>query len=122
MMNKYKIGFWISTGILSLFMLAGGISYLIKLEEVKPVFLALGYPTHIIIPLAIAKILGIIAITTRKSSVLKEWAYAGFCFELILAFMAHIAADDHEWLGAVVALFMLFASYFLQKKAFETAQ
>lgn len=121
MKNKFKIGFWVATGLLSIMMLASGISYLIKLEDVKLVFAALGYPAHIIIPLAIAKILGIIAITTRKSYVLKEWAYAGFCFELILALMAHINANDSDWLGAVIGLLLLFVSYFLQDKAFGKA-
>jgi hypothetical protein len=119
-MNKYKIGFWVATGLFSVMMIAGAVGYLINLENVKPVFIALGYPIHIIVPLAVAKILGILAITTRKSHVLKEWAYAGFCFELILAFMAHISADDHDWLGAIIGLSLLFTSYFLQKKAFGT--
>ena len=54
--------------------------YFTKYEMVKGFFQSLGYPIYLIYPLATAKVLGIIAIITKKSRLLKEWAYAGFFF------------------------------------------
>ena len=117
-MNKFKSAFWIVTGLLSLMMLASAAGYLFNTAELVSVFETLGHPGHIVIPLAIAKILAVIAITTRKNNTLKEWAYAGLFFEFVIAFMAHISIPDKDWLGAIIALSLLFASYFLQVKAF----
>ena len=115
--KRIKLVYWISTGILTLIMGVGSAGmYIVKHQMVSEIFEFLGYPTYIIYPLAIAKILGLIAIWTRKSHVLKEWAYAGFFFDLILAISAHLMVNDGEYIAAVFALVLLFISYFSEKK------
>ena len=47
---------------------------------------------------------------------LKEWAYAGFFFNFVMAFFAHQQAGDGQWAGALVALVVLLTSYFVGKK------
>ncbi len=84
-MKIYKIIYWIATGLLSLMLLGAAGTYLFNHAEVAQAFQSLGYPAHIIYPLAAAKILGVIAILTKKSNILKEWAYAGFFYHLVLA-------------------------------------
>lgn len=91
--------------------------YFFNYGEVAATFTRLGFPTFIIYPLAIAKILGIIAIWVSKSAALKEWAYAGFFFDFILAAGAHIAVGDGEQYAAIIATVLLFVSYFFGKKA-----
>ncbi len=113
-----KIIYWISTGLLSLLMLFSAGNYFFNHEAIVGAFEALGYPTYIIYPLGVAKLLGLVAILTRKSPTLKEWAYAGFFFDFILAFFAHIMVGDGEFAGALVAMILLFGSYFSEKKAF----
>lgn len=105
-----RIIYWVTTGLVCAMMLASATMYFVKYEEVAGIFKTLGHPTHVIYPLAIAKILGVIAILTDKSKLLKEWAYAGFFFDFLLAFGAHIAAGDNEWAGAVVAAVLLLVS------------
>ena len=61
-------------------MLFASFNYIFKHGLVAEVFVKLGYPTYIIYPLAVAKVLDVIAILTKKSGTLKEWAYAGFFF------------------------------------------
>ena len=68
--------------------------YFTKTEMVRGFFESLSYPTYLVYPLAVAKILGIIAILSRKSKMLKEWAYAGFFFDLILATTAHVSIGE----------------------------
>ena len=73
-----KIIYWISTVLMCALFLLPAMMYLTKTADVKGFFQALNYPTYLVYPLATAKILGIIAVLSNKSKLLKEWAYAGF--------------------------------------------
>lgn len=115
-MKNIKYVYWGSTGLLSAMMLMSAGMYFFNNETISATFTNLGFPTYIIYPLAIAKILGLVAIWTEKSKALKEWAYAGFFFDFLLAASAHIAANDGEFAGAFVAMVLLFTSYFAWKK------
>lgn len=119
-MNQMKNKNWIyliSTGLLTALMLMSAGMYFFNYEEVTATFLSLGFPGYIVYPLAIAKILGLVAIWTNKSYSLKEWAYAGFFFDFTLALSAHLVAGDGQFLPAIVALILLGASYYGWKKA-----
>ena len=102
----------ISTALLSLLMLFSAGMYFFNYTEISGVFESLGYPTHLIYPLAVAKILGIVALWAFNRKPIQEWAYAGFFFDFLLAFAAHLVAQDGEFQGALFALILLFASYF----------
>lgn len=115
-MKKYKIIYWISTGLLSLLMIMSAGMYIFDNAVISETFSALGYPVYVIYPLAFAKILGLIAIWSGKSNTLKEWAYAGFFFDFILAFFAHYMIGDGEFGGAVMAMVLLITSYYSWKK------
>ncbi len=118
MEKRNKIIYYASTGILTALMLFSASMYVLNYEEVKAVFIALSYPSHIIYPLALAKVLGLLAIWTNKSATLKEWAYAGFFFDLLLAAGAHFNANDGEYLPAIVGMVLVLVSYNLNKKLF----
>lgn len=120
-MNKNKITYLVSTGLLSILMLMSAGMYVFNYAEISKVFLSLGFPTFIIYPLAAAKVLGLVAIWTRKSEALKEWAYAGFFFDFTLAFFAHIVVQDGDQFGALVAMILLGISYFFGRKTFGEA-
>ena len=111
-----KTIYWIATGLLTLMMLMSVGMYLFNHAEVSETFTKLGYPTYIIYPLAIAKLLGLVAIWTNKIKALKDWAYAGFFFNFILAIAAHIMIKDGEHMPAIVALVLLLVSYMYSKK------
>lgn len=118
-MKTYKILFYVTTGLLSLMMLASSIGYyLLNTAEVKAIFETLGFPPFVVIPLAIAKIAGVITLLTRFHPTVKEWAYAGFFFNFLLAIAAHVNVGDGEAGGAAIAMVLLIASYFTEKKAF----
>lgn len=74
------------------------------------------YPTYLIYPLAVAKILGLLAIWGNFSTWLKEWAYAGFFFDTLLAFFAHYITDGNVYLFAFLALIATLVSYFMAKQ------
>ena len=83
---------------------------------IRGFFEAMGYPTYLIYPMAIAKILGLVAVWGNFSKWLKEWAYAGFFFNSILAFFAHVMIGDGQQTGAVLAFVFVLTSYFTGKK------
>jgi len=107
--------YWVSTAILCGIMLYSVTMYFAKTEMVKGFFESFNFPTYLVIPLAIAKIFGVLIVLTRPSNWLTEWAYAGFFFNLVLASLAHHNAD-HGIIGfSLYALVALFPSYFLGK-------
>ena len=79
-------------------------------------FADLGFPGHVTWILGILKILGVAAIWSRVSKPLVEWAYAGFFFVFFLAFSAPLNVGDGDWGRALLAVILLFISYFFYKK------
>ena len=115
-MKRDKIIYYISTGLLTLLMLFSVGMYFFNHAEVAQMFTSFGYPTYIIYPYAVLKLLGLFAIWNPNFKVIKEWAYAGFFFAFVLAFFAHFMISDGEQMGAVVALILLLTSYIFNKK------
>ncbi len=115
-MNKIKIGYQISTGLVSALLLMGAGMYFFNHNMVAEMFISLGYPTYIIYPLGIAKILAVIALWMKKYPLLTEWAYAGLTLVFLLAITAHVSVNDGQFFGAAVALLLLATSYKLRKK------
>ena len=119
MNDKTKnIIYWISTVLMCLIFLFSASMYFLKTEMVRGFFEMLHYPTYLVYPLAIAKILGIIAVLSNKSKFLKEWAYAGFFFDGILAAAAHLDANDGgAMMSIAVVILVLISRYFWNKNA-----
>ena len=115
-MTFQKILFWIATGFLTAIMLFSVYNYFFNHEMIRSFFEGYHYPTYLVYPLAIAKLLGLLAIWGNFSSFLKEWAYAGFFFNTLLAFVAHINANDGGYLFALIALICVLISYFTGKQ------
>lgn len=110
--SKPKFIYYFSTGVLTIMMFGSIFMYLFRYEETAaPSFEALGYPLYIIYPLAVAKLLGLIAIWSNKSIFLKHLAYAGFFYNFTLAFAAHIAVGDNQFAAAFIALILLLLSF-----------
>lgn len=120
-MKTHKILFYGATALLSILMIFSAGFYIFGHAAVAEIFAKLGYPVYVIYPLATAKIFGVIAIWTNYSRRLREWAYAGFFFDFVLALSAHINARDGEWLPAAVAVLLLLTSYFTAKNVRENS-
>ena len=114
-----KIAYWIVTGIFCLLMLAAAAMEIFTFGESVKFLNQLGYPAHIAYVLPVTKILGVVAILTRYSNTLKEWAYAGFFFDFVLAALAHYFSGVPSPIAAIVALVLLMTSYALSKKVYR---
>lgn len=117
--KSQKIIFRISTGIVSIIVLMFVANSIFNQEMFTKRFVALGYPIYLIYPLVVANILGLVAIWSNKSVALKEWAYVGFFFNFVLAFLAEVHALDGEYISSPLALIFLLISYLSGKKQFE---
>lgn len=107
-MNIQKILYWISTAVMLGIFAFSAFMYFTKYEMVCGFFEDLNFPTWIVYPLAIAKVLGIIAVLSGVSKFLMEWAYAGFFFDACLAMAAHLIAG-HGVGGATFSIVALIA-------------
>ncbi len=107
-----KIAYWVTTGLIAASCLMAGLTYLSGSQQAVQGFTHLGYPQQLRIILGIAKPLGGIALIVPGFPKLKEWAYAGFSFAWISAFIAHYLAKDGPMAFApLVLLAFLVVSY-----------
>ncbi len=119
-MKKNKIIFWIATIVIALWegVMPMG-TWIFAPEYMTFGTKALGYPDYFTYALAIAKVLGVIAIMYPKTPAkLKEWAYAGFSFTFIFAFISHACVDKNVSYMAMPLVFLgiLAVSYIYNQK------
>ncbi|MEM1071015.1 MAG: DoxX family protein [Planctomycetota bacterium] len=115
-MSKQVIAYWAVTGLFCLAMTASGTMNLMGVEPMKEAITSLGYPEYLMKILGVAKLLGVFALLCPGLPLLKEWAYAGFTFDLIGASASH-AFSEHafaEVITPLVVLAIAAASYFLR--------
>ncbi|HAC93095.1 MAG TPA: hypothetical protein DCF63_21055 [Planctomycetaceae bacterium] len=93
-MNTRKIGYWTTLVLFSLAMGFGGVADLMKSPEIVESMKKLGYPEYLALILGVWKIGGVIAILLPGFGLLKEWAYAGFLFDLTGASISHAMVQD----------------------------
>ena len=96
MKDRRKVGYWMTTAIL-VFCMTGGFFELFRAPTTIKGITALGYPAYIIPVLGLGKILAIVAILWPGFPRLKEWAYAGVCFNMIGATASHLAHHEAAW-------------------------
>jgi hypothetical protein len=107
-----KIAYWTSTAIACLALL-GSLSYLTGSPEVVAGFAKAGYPQHLRIVLGIAKPIAAIVLLLPGFALLKEWAYAGVTFALVMATISSYLSGEGLKAGLPVILLALVAiSYF----------
>lgn len=107
-----KVVYWITTGLLAALSALAAFTYLTGNQQAVQGFTHVGYPQQLRIILGIAKPLGALALLVPGIPTLKEWAYAGFTFAWISAFVAHYLANDGaEAYMPLALLVLLFISY-----------
>jgi uncharacterized membrane protein YphA (DoxX/SURF4 family) len=90
MKKRDKIIYWIATLWLALGMTSTGIVQLLKVEGEVERMSQLGFPSYTLTILGVWKILGVIAVLIPRFPLVKEWAYAGFFFNMSGAIFSHI--------------------------------
>ncbi|WP_299519719.1 DoxX family protein [Winogradskyella sp.] len=114
-MRIKQIIYWVSSAVLCGIFTYSAYMYFAKTEMIKGFFESFNYPTYIVIPLAVVKVIGVVIILWRPNKWLTEWAYAGFFFDLVLATAAHHYAGHGIFGFSFYGLIAIFPSYFLGK-------
>jgi hypothetical protein len=109
---KRNLAYWVPTVLLALGMGMGGVCDALNLGGAVEMVEHLGYPAYFCTWLGIAKLLGVAAILIPGSRTLREWAYAGFTFD-ILAAAVSVYTVDHE--SSPAYLFGLALIYFSRR-------
>lgn len=104
---KRDWSFLVPAALLTLMMLGAAANYLFNVEAMAPEFARLGFPAWLRPTLGVAKVLAVLAIWFAPTAPLRHFAYAGLLFNFIMALMAHAAAGDGEFGGALAALVLL---------------
>ena len=107
-----KLTYWVSTGVLVGLSVLAAFTYLSGSPRAVQGFAHVGYPQQLRIILGIAKLVGAVTLVVPGLPKLKEWAYAGFTFAWISAFVAHyLAKDGPKAFIPLILLVLLFVSY-----------
>jgi len=121
--RRPRIAAWVVTGAFAALMTLSGLLYLVAPKAIVEGIGHLGYPTYFVRLLGIAKLLGVVAILAPRTRTLKEWAYAGFTFDMVAAIASHLLSGDGaaHAAPAVFTLALVLASYFLRRAVQRTA-
>ena len=86
--------YWTATGVfLLVFVGSVGLTFG-DLDATRAATVALGYPAFMVVPQGVAKVLGLVAILSRRSRLLTGLAFAGFFYDTLLALAAHLVQRD----------------------------
>ena len=107
-----KVTYWVSTGLVGALSFVAAFGYLSGSPQSVQGFAHVGYPQQLRIILGVAKPLGAIILLVPGLAKLKEWAYAGFTFAWVSAFIAHsLAKDGPVAFMPLILLLLLTISY-----------
>lgn len=101
MKNKVRMIYWASTLLFVLPLTWSAVLYFTEAPKMVETMTHLGYPIYFLKILGTAKLLGVVAILYGRFPRLKEWAYAGFTFDLIGACWSHLASGDPIYIAII---------------------
>lgn len=114
-----RVVYWVATLLFVLGQAWSAVQYITNAPRMAETFTGLGYPLYLMTFLAVAKLLGILAVLWGRPAVLKEWAYAGFTFDTLGAAWSHFSSGDPGFIIAVPLAFLVvqLVSYAMWKRA-----
>ena len=123
-MKKINIIYWMFTIIFVLLMLTAAIPEIQNGPDAVKFLANLGYPKYLNPFLGISKLLGIIALLVPGFPRIKEWAYAGFTFDLIGATFSilYVGPFQAQMIFMLVFFMPMVVSYIYYHKKLNFAQ
>ena len=115
-MKAKTIAYWVTTVIIVLLILSGGIMQVMRRPDAIEGIVRLGYPAYFAVILGVWKIAGAIVLVVPGLPRVKEWAYAGIFFDLTGAAASHAAMGSSigNVIGPLVFAGLLSASWALR--------
>lgn len=119
-MKMSKTIYWTGAALTSLWFGASGFFELTKNPLVWEITQQLGYPSHFIYILGVAKLSGVaVLLTPNRLLRLKEWVFAGIFFDILFAFFSKLAVLGlPATIDAVIAFVMVSVTYSTFRKLY----
>ena len=105
-----KIIYWTATGLMLFLMLAAIVGYPLRWDTIGAEFQEMGFPSYIPYPLWALKVIGVVVIVTNKYDNLKNWVYATYFMNMLLALSGHWS-NDTFFGHAVAGMVAIVVSY-----------
>jgi hypothetical protein len=118
-LNRKTISYWIVTVLFCAVVAYSGVSHFSHQPDMVEAMTHLGYPLYFMTIIGLAKTLGVIAVLVPERPLLKEWAYAGICFNLAGATASHAFSGDElsHVVRPAIVLCLCVTSYLLRPEA-----
>jgi DoxX-like family len=118
-MTAKKIGYWVSTVMVALILLPGGVFQVTLQRQNVEGFIQLGYPVYFMVLLGVWKLLGGIALLVPRFPRVKEWAYAGAFIDFSSASVSCAATGGSAGhvIAPIACIAILFASWALRPES-----
>jgi hypothetical protein len=115
---RLRLLYWIPTALIALVSAGGGLGDALQTESALQIFHRLGYPDYFSTILGVAKLLGVVALLAPVPRTLREWAYAGFTFDVVGAILSILAVGNPPSHLAIPLFYlaMLQLSYFAWRR------
>lgn len=115
-MDKRTLAYWVTTVVFCLVLAFSGIAHFGRIDFMVESMTGLGYPVYFMSIIGLAKLLGVATLIAPGLPLLKEWAYAGFAFNLSGAVASHLFVGDplSEFAPPAGLLLVATASYLLR--------
>jgi uncharacterized membrane protein YphA (DoxX/SURF4 family) len=107
-MKLRSVAYLVTTMLVTAVFVGSGVANLLRVDHVARDMLSLGYPTYFMSILGTWKVLGALVVALPRLPRLKEWSYAGMCFDLTGA--AASRAASHDAVATVVVPLVLAAA------------
>ncbi|HSU39738.1 MAG TPA: DoxX family protein [Polyangiaceae bacterium] len=92
--GERPLAYWLTTTILAVACLFGGILWTLHAQPFIRIMLRLGYPEYFMSILGPAYLAAGVVLVVPRTPQLKEWAYAGLVFNYVGAVASHLAVGD----------------------------
>lgn len=123
-MKGRDVAYWCATVVFCLVLGFSGASHFLHSEFMVENMTSLGYPAYVMTIIGGFKLLGVVALGMPRMPLLKEWAYAGFTFNLVGATLSHIYSGEppSHWIRPLAVLGFGVASYLLRPASRRLAE
>lgn len=120
--KRQKTIYWIGLTLTSLWFASSGFFEITRNPVVWDKTIALGYPAYFITTLGVAKLLGILILLLpgkRPILWLKQWAFAGFFFDIFFALVSGIVVFGiSDVVAPIIAFVMVLTTYLMFRKLY----
>ncbi len=108
--------YWIAIGLFGLLFIGSAIFGVVDPQGSYDEYRHLEFPSWILYPLSLLKVLGIVAIISNRSQTLKDFAFAGFLYDLLLALGGHIAQQEIKFLLPIFGLTLWGFAFYMDRQ------